>query len=762
MTDMEPDLIEIFKEESQERLSRIATRIDQMRNNENMEAGLEDINRELHTIKGSVKMIGFGELGTFVHEVEGLTPLISKAGRADGEALDLMEEACDAIASHVDMIIEDGQDRSPSYLLQKIQKLTSGASKEPQSGSAVPSPAPQALPDSPQYQPITTTKSEQRSQSNSELVWSTVAQPEPPQPDGKPTDSEGEIRAANEAETDTRKLKRPDRTAKRRNQGGEELVRVRSSKLASLDTLVSDLIDSRLRFDHHERSLESLLKKVERVSPGEEVVKDLYQTFHEDRHHLNLIVKGLEQIAIDLRLRPLSKVFEQIARSGRELARKFGKKVRIQISGENTELDRVILDGIRDPLAHVIRNVIDHGIEMPQTRIANGKDEKGTVELSAFQDGVAVVVRVSDDGAGVNTDQLKIRVVEKGLLTEDDASKMTHKELLDLVFIPGISTRTTATETSGRGVGMDVVRRNVEALKGEAHIDSQLGRGTAIELRVPLTLLVSRVLLVSVDESIFAFPTESLDSTESMHVDNYTEYAGMRVFRVRNKYVPITPLKKLLNLPEPEEPNPQRRLIVVRHKEELLALEIDEFIGERSVVIKPLGWPLVNVPAISGAVLLGSGEMALTLHVPGLIERFYSNAPKGQTKRLMARERENRKIILVVDDSKIYRNMARNSLESLGYSVQIATDGEDGWEQLNQNIPDLILTDFEMPRLNGLELTRRIKSSDHYKHIPVIMISTHSDKEDKDLGFAAGVDDYLSKTEWNDKILNEAIRKQIF
>lgn len=750
MAEMEPDLIEIFKEESQERLSHAGRLINDIRNNKNLPAALEGINRELHTIKGSVKMIGFSKLGTFVHEVEGITPLITLSGQVNTSLLDLLEEACDEIANHVDLIIQDGQDRAPEDLSKKIESILKSTQREgkktPQAKQAQfpadPSPKTPESPSAP---------APHNSQSSTEIHWST------PLPDQKTNTQEQE-----RPETPSReshRVKRPERPSKRRGPAStEELVRVRSSKLSSLDTLVSDLIDSRLRFDHHERGLSDLLRKVE----SREIAIELYQQFHEDRHHLNLIVKGLEQLAIDLRLRPLSPVFDNIARTGRDLARKFGKKVRIQISGENTELDRVILDGIRDPLAHVIRNVIDHGIEMPHDRIKAGKKEKGVVELAAYQDGVAVVIRVADDGAGVNTDKLKKKVIEKGLLSEEEVSKMTHKELIDLVFIPGLSTRAQATETSGRGVGMDVVRRNVEALKGEAHIDSKVGKGTIIELRVPLTLLVSRVLLTKIGDSIFAFATEALDSTESMYVQDYTEYAGMTVFKVRERHVPIVSMRKLLDLPEEEDDDPQRRLVVVRHKEDLLALEIDEFIGERSVVIKPLGWPLINVPAISGAVLLGSGEMALTVHVPGLIERFYQGAPKGQSKRLITRGQSKRKIILVVDDSKIYRNMARNSLESLGYEVRMATDGEDGWEQLNQNIPDLVLTDYEMPRLNGLQLTQRIKESEHYKHVPVIIISTHSTDEDKERGFQVGANDYLSKTEWNDDILNQAILRQIY
>lgn len=757
MANPDPDLIELFKEESRERLSHTGRLINDIRSNKNLPSALEGINRELHTIKGSVKMIGFSKLGTFVHEVEGITALlINPDGEVDADLLDLLEEACDEIANHVDLVIQDSQDRAPEELSKKIQDILQSSPNErtpsKTSKKAQASfPAPPTIPEenstpseSPEPPPNT-------NQSSAEIHWST------PLPDPKAEDKSQERPETPSRES--RRVKRPERPSKRRGQGStEELVRVRSSKLSSLDTLVSDLIDSRLRFDHHERGLADLLRKVE----NREVAIELYQQFHEDRHHLNLIVKGLEQLAIDLRLRPLSPVFDTIARTGRDLARKFGKKVRIQISGENTELDRVILDGIRDPLAHVIRNVIDHGIEMPHDRVKAGKKEKGVVELAAYQDGVAVVIRIADDGAGVNTEKLKEKVIQKGLLTEEEVSKMSHKELIDLVFIPGLSTRAQATETSGRGVGMDVVRRNVEALKGEAHIDSKLGKGTIIELRVPLTLLVSRVLLTKVGDSIFAFATESLDSTESMDVKKYTEYAGMTVFKVRERHVPIVSLNKLLDLPEEENKDSQRRLAIVRHKEDLLALEIDEFVGERSVVIKPLGWPLVNVPAISGAVLLGSGEMALTVHVPGLIERFYQSAPKGQTKRLITREQKNRKIILVVDDSKIYRSMAQSSLESLGYEVHIATDGEDGWEKLNQNIPDLVLTDYEMPRLNGLQLTQRIKESEHYKHVPVIIISTHSTDEDKERGFQVGANDYLSKTEWNDDILNQAILRQIY
>jgi two-component system chemotaxis sensor kinase CheA len=559
MAEMDPELIELFKEESFERLGRAVALIGEIRAGRMVQAAIEEIDRELHTIKGSVKMLGFAKLGSFVHEVEAVSRLLLEAwqrGQLDPALVDLLEEACDEILRHIEIATESGADSHPVALMERVRRLFAGAPSEADAEA-----------------PGTT--------GGTGLVVGASPESKPP----RPSSDSGVFPSLKEA-----MLNKPQRpvlnsseevpaarteSGKKRALPNEELVRVRSSKLASLDALVSDLIDSRLRLDHHEQSLRGLLKAAEEVErAGLEDAKALYSQFREDRRHLDFIVKGLEQLAIDLRLRPLSRVFDQVARVARDLARRFGKSVNIEIHGENTELDRVILDGIQDPLHHIIRNVVDHGVELPEQRLAAGKPEAGHIELSANQEGGAVVIRISDDGAGVDTAKLKARVVEKGLLSADAVAEMSHQELIDLVFIPGLSTRTEATETSGRGVGMDVVRRNVEALKGEAHINSSLGQGTIIELRVPLTLLVSRVLLVRAGGSLFAIPTEALDSTESLRPEEIAEYAGQTVMRLRGRDVPIVPLSKLMNLPD-EDTDQRRRVAVVRHKEELLALDIE-------------------------------------------------------------------------------------------------------------------------------------------------------------------------------------------
>lgn len=783
MTEFDPELVALFREETHERISRIFVLLGDMRGGDGaIESQIEELNRELHTIKGSVKMLGFHRFGTFVHELENLTPAL--VNDVSGAVLELFEECADEIAGLTDACVSDGEDRSPRQLLAKLRAALEG--EGPGQGAGAPDGAGADSDTARPAFPDPSAAVGGASHSSSEIRW--------PGGKGGSEDEVGErsgiivdsgmydIRAfrkeqdeqdatggsATKASPEAPARPRRGRSTRRRG-GVEELVRVRGSKLASLDTLVSDLIDSRLRLDHHEQSLKEILKEAETDDLPRHVVSALYRQFCEDRRHLNLVAKGLEQLAVDLRLRPIARIFDHVARTGRDLARSSGKKVRIEVSGETTELDRVILDGIRDPLGHIIRNVVDHGIEMPDARVAAGKNPKGRIELSAFQDGVAVVVRITDDGAGVDTVRLRRVVVERGLLTAEQVSEMPEKEVIDLVFIPGLSTRLTTTETSGRGVGMDVVRRNVEALKGEVRIESERGRGTVIELRVPLTLLVSRVMLVQagdVDQS-YALPTEALEGTESVAESELVEYGGQTVYKVRDRFVPVVPLAELLGL-EPDESPAQRRLAIVRHKEDYLALEIHEIIGERSVVIKPLGWPLVNVPAISGAILLGSGELALTIHVPDLIEIFASRRSNARgrlkTRRLVESPSpavSGRRTILFVDDSKIYRNLARSTLESLGYQVIIANDGLEAWQRLPSLNVDLVLTDFEMPRLDGLELTRRIKKSSALGSLPVVMISTRAETADLERGFAAGADAYLNKADWDDSLLDATLRRFI-
>jgi len=784
MSEIDPEIVALFREESFERLGQLTTLIDQLRTGTELAPVVDEINRELHTIKGSVKMLGFPRFGTFVHELEALTPMLGDdEGALRGDVLDLFEEAADEVATLVEEVCRDFHDRSPEELLTAIRVVVAGG--EPPSKSKgprlrapsrrFPKPVSQRLPraalvkdrpfPSSVFPENVGTLGSESPSLNREIFWSSDTASASPGADPRgaidPRESGNFFVAQLRQGGALDKLRKSRSSSKRRVPLVDELVRVRSSKLATLDGLVSDLIDSRLRLDDHEAKLRAVLKEAVKDSFLAQQVKPLYQRFREDRRHLDPLVKGFEQLAIDLRLRPLARVFDQSSRIARDLARKEGKRVRIQISGETTELDRVILDSIKDPLAHIMRNVVDHGIELPAQRVEAGKREKGSIELSAFQEGISVVIRIADDGAGVDTERLKAKVSEAQLLTSDQVSRMNHHELVELVFLPGLSTRSEVSEISGRGIGMDVVRRNVEALKGEVHIESVRGEGTTIELRLPLTLLVSRVLLVGVGESEFALPTESLDRTAHVSSESLSSHGGMKVFRSDGRSIPVVSLALLLGMETEEQVEESRSLdlVIVRHKADYLALDVSELIGERSVVIKPLGWPLRGVPGIGGAIVLGSGSVALVLHIPEVIELFRSHAPSMRIRDDRLVSDAPRRHVLVVDDSKVYRGLAGSALEALGYQVTFALDGEDGWKQCLLVKPDLVLSDVEMPRLNGFQLTKRIREDPRTSHLPVIVVSTLSSADAKERGFEAGANGYLVKSEWSDKALGDEIRR---
>lgn len=766
MAEIDPELLEIFREETLERLAHVSALIDELRRGLEPLPTIDEINRELHTIKGSVKMVGFPDLGTLVHEIEPLTGrILGPQAVLDHPLIDLIEEAADAVVRLVEDAVETGEDTTDKELLRRLKHRPQRADF-PMPQELISPPPQTAAPRDSEERPLPASLPSSEVLSSPEIEWSKPDAGSSSGPRSAVVPVEGGLGWGDSTTTTSRPVNRQRRTSRRKRGQDEDWVRIRALKLRELDGLISDLIDSRLRLDHHERKLKDLLKTIEPESEAAQEAKDLYQEFRDDRQHLDLIVKDLEQLGIDLRLRPLKRVFDRIAIAGRDLARSFGKRVRIHITGENTELDRVILEGIRGPLGHIMRNVIDHGIELPEERARAGKTENGRIELSAFQDGVSVVIRVADDGAGVDTERLKVKVLERAMLSQEQVDQLSHNEVVDLVFIPGLSTREKATETSGRGVGMDVVRRNVEGLKGEVHIDSTRGVGTAIELRVPLTLLVSRVLLVRIGaDRIFALPTEALDSTESIYGLSLLEYGGMSVFRLRERFIPFASLASLLGLPTNGAPRELRRVAVIRHKEDFVALEIDEFVGERSVVIKPLGWPLVNTPAISGATILGSNDIALMLHVPELLERFRKESPRLKTKRMnlhftrLGTPRKN--AVLVVDDSKVYRGIARGTLQALGYEVWAANDGEEAWDLLQHKRPDLILTDLEMPRLDGHQLLGRLKRSRDLSDIPVIIVSTRSSPEDRHQGFEAGAVEFVAKSEWSDARIDELLRRHL-
>jgi len=822
------DLLDIFLEESQERLSKIASAVERLAEAKDRTPLLDEIDRELHTVKGSARMLQFAALGRLVHETETLARALRRSGAGPH---DILVEAADRLSALVVECARTGEDKGDEALEKKIAAAATAVKTglTPQHGTATQPPAPahppahavqpkkvepppppapegpirrasarptplpppaatppHALPlptdPPPGFEPLHPSKTGLWRLPPKTGAITPPALPKPPveastpPPADKPPDiSSGVWRVG---KSSSRKISRaelekaaaesaapePPKPATQRapDPAGDEtdLVRVRASKLAQLDGLVSELSLARLRLDAFEEVLRKIASDLEAretdtVSAAVSL-RRLVRRFREDRTQVSRVAKGLERLAIDVRLRPVARVFDPLPREARELARRLGKKARVRIKGAETELDRAILDGCKDPLLHILRNTIDHGIEPPPERVAQGKPEEGQIDIEAEQDGGSVVISVRDDGRGIDPEKVKQSALKKRILSEEQAARLTAEEAVELIFLPGFSTKEVVTDISGRGVGMDIVKRNVEALKGEVRVRSEVGKGTLVTLRLPLTALVSRVLFFKVNGVLMGIPTSAIDATAIVSVDDIGRFNSVPTVRHRGRAVPLAWLSDLLAMKDGDERDQGAyRLVVVHHNDEVLALVVSAFEGERSVVVKPLGWPLERVKGTAGAVQLGTGDTALLLHVPDLLEFSRTIAPAQAPTA--PRPGDEKRRVLVVDDSVVTRQLERRILEGLGFEVSLAVDGQDALRLLDRDVPDLIVTDVEMPRLDGLGLVRRLRKEPRTKDVPIVIVTTRSEEKDKQAGLEAGADGYIVKSAFDEATLRDMI-----
>ena len=747
------EFLTIFREESLERLARVSRALEALRDDPGVDrpALLEEIDRELHTVKGSARLLGFTALGALVHDLEGLARLHRQHPQVGRE---LLAEAMDRLATLVETASAE-QEPQDAALHERVRAAllanpggaspgganSGGANSEGgagKAGQAAPQPAPAPPP---------------------------LVEAAPPSPRSAPAPAEPAPREADRLGSDERPGL-PDgpggeggRSARGRRGGEDELVRVRATRLAVLDELVSDLTLTHLRLQSCEDQLRRLLVDLDQGHlPTPAAAHALRQTLHEfrdDTRDVRRAAQRLQRLAVDVRLRPVEHLLDVVPREARELARRLDKQVRVRLSGEDTELDRVLLEHLRSPLTHLITNALDHGLETPAERLAAGKPPEGLLEVSAGQEGGQVVIRVRDDGRGMDAARIRQLAVQRGLLPEPEARDLSDEQALELVFVPGFSTRSSASALSGRGVGMDVVRSTVEALGGEVTLHSQPGQGTTTTLRLPLTQLVTRAAFVRAGGQQFAVPTESLQESLRIPVERVTSFAGRQVILLGERSVPVVNLARFLGQRELPEAD-TLGVLLLRHADDLLALTVEDLLEERAVVVKPLGWPLELVPGFAGVVHLPTGEVALLLHVPELfaLARAGGGEPPPAARRPAAR-----RTILVVDDSIVSRQLVGRHVEALGFDLYSAVDGLDALSLLERVVPDLILTDLEMPRLNGLGLVRRVKSDERLSSVPVVIVSTRGAESDRQAGLLAGADAYLTKAELSEKELRRVIER---
>ena len=495
-------------------------------------------------------------------------------------------------------------------------------------------------------------------------------------------------------------------------------------------------------------------------------ITGLTTRLRQDVAQLGMVAQGLADEVLDARLVPAATIFGPFERLVRDLAREQGKQIALTLAGGDTEIDRKVIERLRDPLMHMLRNAVDHGIEAPQGRRAAGKVTMGHIGLTVANRGGVIAITLADDGGGIDAPGLRATAVRRGLLTEQAAATLDEQATYALVFQPGFSTTTVATATSGRGVGMDVVRDEVARLNGHIHIASTPGAGTVFTITVPLTLATTRAILVEQGGRRFAIPSMPVERTARLRVDELVTLEGRRAVMIEGHPVPIVELADVLALPPvawPSDPRAWRFLVILRQDERRVALLIDRLTGEQELVVKPLGWPMRRVRNVGGAAVLGSGETIAILNpgdllVGGLrLAQAASGTVARATEERTDAAPQRRRRVLIVDDSLTTRMLERGILESAGYETAIATDGDEALGLLARDSVDLVLSDVEMPGLDGFGLAAAIRRDERLRHLPVILVTSLDTPEQRERGVNAGADAYLSKRTFDQGLLLDTI-----
>ncbi len=477
----------------------------------------------------------------------------------------------------------------------------------------------------------------------------------------------------------------------------------------------------------------------------------------------NFLSERLHNLALRGRMRPFSDGVQGFPRLVRDVARQLGKQVDFEIIGQGTLVDRDILSRLDAPLNHLLRNALDHGLETPEERLAAGKPAAGKLRLEARHRSGRLLVSISDDGHGVDAGKLREKIVRKGLITADMAERLTASELYDFLFLPGLSTRDAVSEISGRGVGLDVVQTMVHACGGSLQVSSERGTGTRFELVLPVTRSVIRTLRVEVAGQGYALPLARIDRAERRESSQLESLNGNYYFATEQGNVALISARRLLGLEEAPLPAAQLSLVLISSEGRQFALEVDVLHGECDLVVRPLDRRLGKVPNLNSVALDEHGQPVLIMDVDDLVrssDRLSGQSQPARRRPVHSVRRRTRRI-LVVDDSITVREVERKLLENGGYEVDVAVDGMDGWNQLTLNSYDLVVTDVDMPRMNGIELVTRIKADPRLNVLPVIIVSYKDREEDRLRGMQAGADYYLTKSSFHDTGLIQAVRDLI-
>ncbi|MBR8827360.1 MAG: hybrid sensor histidine kinase/response regulator [Gomphosphaeria aponina SAG 52.96 = DSM 107014] len=558
-----------------------------------------------------------------------------------------------------------------------------------------------------------------------------------------------------------------------------DTIRIQTRELDALMTQAGELTVTKIRIGHFASEMETAAslwedwknnrQQDQTISSEEKLEKLLSQlknTAQENSARLDLISGELESKIRTLRLLPLATVFNLFPRMVRDLAKEEGKEVELIIEGGETTADKQILEEIKDPLMHMVRNAIDHGIETPEEREKLGKQRQATLRLRGYQIGNKIHIEVIDDGRGLEIEKIKQTALMRGICRPEELETMTESQLHHLIFVPGFSTKNFITEVSGRGVGLDVVRTNVERLKGNIEIESVFTQGCTFRIKLGTTLATANVLLVEVEGIVHALPLEVVQSNLLIKPEQIFTIEGRQTISLNNQAISVANLAELLQL-SPMNGNKNKRsvrpCVLLNVGEEQLGVFVERVLDIQDVVIKPQSKLLKRVRNVSGATILGTGEVCMILNPQDLLASVHNgkNTTNFFERRITETEEKTKPVVLLADDSIAVRTQEKRILDGAGYEVITAVDGLDALNKLKTRDFDAVISDIQMPNLDGFLLTAKIRQHPEYNELPVILVTSLSSDEDKRKGVEVGANAYIVKGNFNQDILLETLGRLV-
>ncbi len=568
----------------------------------------------------------------------------------------------------------------------------------------------------------------------------------------------------------------------------QETIRVGVDKLDNAVRLVGELSVSQRKSEHlvlilkelqrvarnHVKRVQQIFQtphsdlwqelKTEILADGLQLLQGIESTFKEGRDDVatrEIAISELYDDVLSMRMLPLSIIFTTFPRAVRDMSRYFHKDIELRITGEETTLDKKIIEKLNGPLIHILRNCIDHGIESPEERKARNKTATGLITMDAYHKGGHIKIEIRDDGQGIQREKLKERAIQRGLLSAEKAPTLSETELLHLVFLPRISTSDLITDISGRGVGMDIVKTNIEQLKGSIFISSTSGKGTTFVLTLPVTLTTLRCLIVSSQHTRFAIPINAIEETLQISEHELIEVIGHHAIRLRNQIIYIVHLTDVLGLTQTKNQLQEKYFVLItRTNGKRVGFIVDEILDEQDIVVKQLPPHMHKAKTIAGATISSDNTIMLILHIPEIVELAKHATIKVWEKPPVEAEVRSPRI-LVVEDSLNTGEIEKRILEAYGYQVDLAKDGVDALEHVEDVQYDLIVTDIEMPRMDGFTLTEKLRNMSTYTDIPIVIVTSLERESDKRRGLHVGANAYITKGNFEQRSLIETVKSLI-